>query len=463
MPGTADSTLDLFQDPTFIRFAGARPVAVLAPLALRHLLNPQALQQVFQENAHAQREVAVPFSALTRMMATVVLGQEPSVNSAIKKMSAELVASHPAVYGNLQRLEPGIARGLVTYSAQRTLAFQKHLGGIRRHDLAGYETRILDGNHLAGTDHRLRETRNTTAAPLPGKALVVYGPRHDAIRDCIPIEDGHAQERSALDPVLDTVRAGHLWVADRNFCTLKFLYGIAAADAAFLIRQHGQVKGEPLGQPRAAGTTETGVVYEQKFRLPDHRGVSLVIRRITVTLRHPTRDGDRQIHVLTNLPRDVDAVALAEEYRTRWRIETVMHVLTEAFRCEIKPLCYPRAALFGFAIAGVMYNARSMVRAAIRAEHGRETEESLSRYCMAAEIAQASDGLLVARPASAWESAAGLTPERLSDEMRPIARGMNFTRYRKSPRGPRKPKPKPTHAKRKVHVSTKKLLDQRRE
>jgi hypothetical protein len=82
---------------------------------------------------------------------------------------------------------------------------------------------------------------------------------------------------------------------------------------------------------------------------------------------------------------------------------------------------------------------------------------------MAAEIAQASDGLLVARPASAWESAAGLTPERLSDEMRPIARGMNFTRYRKSPRGPRKPKPKPTHAKRKVHVSTKKLLDQRRE
>lgn len=462
MPGTASA--DFFQNPMFHLFAKARPVAVLSQMAFRHLLDSQALQQVFEENAQSQREVTIPFSALTRMMASVVLGQEPSVNAAIKKLSGDLLASHQAVYGKLQRLETGISRGLVTYSFQRTLALQQHLGSFSRHDIAGYETRILDGNHLAATEHRLLETRNITAAPLPGKTLVVYSPRYDAVMDCFPIEDGHAQERSALDEVLKTVSKRQLWVADRNFCTLKFLYGIAAAGAAFIIRQHGQLVGQPLGKLREVGKTETGVVYEQKFQLPEYKGSSLVIRRIIVKLHQPTRDGDRQVLLLTNLSCDeVDAVTISEEYRKRWRIETVMQVLTEALRCEIKPLCYPKAALFGFSIALVMYNALSIVLAAIKAEHGRETSEALSRYSMALEIAQASDGMLVALPPSQWASLHHVSPERLAQEMQQIVRNMDFTYYWKSLRGPKKPKPKPTHARRKVHVSTKKLLDQRRE
>jgi IS4 transposase len=461
MPGTATN---FFQNPIFLAFAKMRPIAVLAQMALRHLLDSRALQRVFEENAQAQREVAIPFSALTRMMASVVLGQEPSVNAAIKKMSGDLVASHQAVYGKLQRLETGTSRGLVTYSFQRTLALQQELGSISRHDIAGYETRILDGNHLAATEHRLLETRNSTAAPLPGKTLVVYSPRYDAVMDCFPIEDGHAQERSALDEVLETVRERQLWVADRNFCTLKFLYGIAAAGAAFIIRQHGQLVGQPLGKLREVGKTETAVVYEQKFQLPEHNGSTLVIRRIIVKLHQPTRDGDHQVLLLTNLSRDeADALTIAEEYRKRWRIETVMQVLTEAFRCEIKPLCYPKAALFGFAIALVMYNALSIILASIKAEHGRETSELMSRYYMALEIAQASDGMLIALPPSQWAGLSEASPESLAQEMLQIVRNMDFTYYGKSPRGPKKPKTKPTHARRKVHVSTKKLLDQRRE
>ena len=104
MPGTAT---ELFQNPMFLAFAQLRPVAVLAQMALRHVLDPQALQQVFLENAQTQREGTIPFPALTRMMASVVLGQEPSVNAAIKKMSADLAASHQAVYGKLQRLATG--------------------------------------------------------------------------------------------------------------------------------------------------------------------------------------------------------------------------------------------------------------------------------------------------------------------------------------------------------------------
>jgi len=462
MPRMATPGVDLFQDPLFLAFAKERPVATMAQMALRHLLDSQALLSVFQENAQAQREAVIPFAALTKMMASVVLNQEPSVNAAIKKMEGELRASHQAVYGKLQRLETGVACGLVEYSFKRSFVMQQNLGSFCHHDIAGFETRMIDGNHLAATEHRLKETRDTTAAPLPGKMLVVYSPRYDAVVECFAIEDGHAQERSALDAVIETLRARQLWVADRNFCTLKFLHGLVRAGSRFIIRQHGQLEGEPLGQPRRIGKTETGEVFEQKFRLPKFDGSELVIRRVMVKLKEPTRDGDYEIFLLTNLLADeADALEISEAYRKRWRIETVMQVLTEVLRCEIKPLCYPKAALFGFAIALVMYNALSIVLAAIKAAHGRETGPTLSRFYMALEIAQTTDGMLIALPPSRWEPLEDAPPEHLAREMLRVAEQMDLRYYLKSTRGPKKPKPKPTHAKRNVHLSTKKLLDER--
>ena len=46
--------------------------------------------------------------------------------------------------------------------------------------MPGYPIRILDGNHLAGTEHRIKELRALRAGALPGQALVVLDP--DAIR-----------------------------------------------------------------------------------------------------------------------------------------------------------------------------------------------------------------------------------------------------------------------------------------
>ncbi len=59
--------------------------------------------------------------------------------------------------------------------------------------------------------------------------------------------------------------------------------------------------------------------------------------------------------------------------------------------CEIKPLCYPKAALFCFASALLMYNAFAVMTAAIAAEHGRQKAELLSHDDVASEIAEATD------------------------------------------------------------------------
>jgi hypothetical protein len=99
------------------------------------------------------------------------------------------------------------------------------------------------------------------------------------------------------------VRAGQLWIAERNYCTVEFLHGLAAG-AKFINRQHGQLDGTPVGKPRRSGATETGAVWEKEFRTPEHAGQALRIRRVLVKLRQATRDGDREIAVLTNLSVD---------------------------------------------------------------------------------------------------------------------------------------------------------------
>ena len=78
----------------------------------------------------------------------------------------------------------------------------------------------------------------------------------------LPCEDGHAQERSLLLQVLPLVTAGDLWIADRNFCTVGFLYGIVQAGGFFILRQHGNSPIASSGEPRSCGRCSTGEVFD---------------------------------------------------------------------------------------------------------------------------------------------------------------------------------------------------------
>ena len=164
---------------------------------------------------------------------------------------------------------------LVRQSYRKTVEICKEIGCVAHNDLPGYTTRILDGNWLSGTEHRLEETRRSTAAPLPGKSLVVYDPRYNTdlrlLRDSkMPMRKNAADSMS----VIATLEKHQLWLADRNFCTLKFLYAIAAKSGVFVIRQHGQLHGTEKGKLRKIGESETGVVYENKLVLPNYEGQS---------------------------------------------------------------------------------------------------------------------------------------------------------------------------------------------
>jgi DDE family transposase len=317
--------------------------------------------------------------------------------------------------------------------------------------------RILDGNHLSATEHRIEELRTTWAAPLPGKVLAVLEPETGLASDVLLTPDGHAQERSLLDEVLEIVRERDVWIADRNFCTLKFLFEIAKKLGCFIIRQHGTLKGKLCGRRVFMGEGPTGKIYEQAIEFV-YEGTTYKLRRITIELIQATRDGDTRLHLLTNLPTKVSALKAAELYRKRWTIETLFLEVTTTLTCEIHTLCYPKAALFVFCLALVAANAVAVVKAALRAVHGDEKADELSGYYLALEVKQVHQGMMIAVPPACWEAFVRMKPGRFAKMLKQIAAHVDLEIYRKSPRGPKKPPPKKSRYQNGGHVSTHKLL-----
>lgn len=114
------------------------------------------------------------------------------------------------------------------------------------------------------------------------------------------------------------------------------------------------------------GSAEGRQVFEQTISLSDDDGQLLLLRRVQVHLDEPTRDGDQDIFILTNLPIGAaSATLISKLYRKRWTLETLFQVLTQTLGCLIKTLGYPKAALFAFCVALVAYNVLSVVKAAL--------------------------------------------------------------------------------------------------
>jgi IS4 transposase len=323
----------------------------------------------------------------------------------------------------------------------------------------------LDGNHLAGTEHRILELRRHRAAALPGQALVFYDPRFDLITDIVPCEDAYAQERSLLEQALELIAARDCMVADRNFCTLGFMFGIHRRRAFFVFRQHAMLSWTPAGEGKCVGEDEWGrKIYEQKIQIIDpSTGQSLILRRITIALLKPTKDGATEIHILTNLPRKAaDAIKVAKLYAERWTIENAFWHLSEELQSEINTLGYPKAALFGFAVATVAYNVVSLVKNTIRVVWGENfVREELSMYYLALEVSQVTQGMLIATGEKPWEVFGTMTTAQFARTLRELAEQMDLRKYTKAKRGPKKKPPKQISGKNNPHVSTARILASR--
>jgi len=206
----------------FEPFVEQRPICMMARGVVEHLCNAARIDALFARTAEMQYTRALLFSSVVDLRGQVVLGVQPSVHAAYQAQAAQLGVSDQAVYDKLNHVELRVSAELVRDAARQAApvigALQAELPPL----VPGYRTKILDGNHLAASDHRLEELRHTWAAPLPGQILVVLDQQPMLATEVVLCEDGHAQERSLLGQGLPLVEQDDLWIADRNFCTVDF-------------------------------------------------------------------------------------------------------------------------------------------------------------------------------------------------------------------------------------------------
>ena len=388
-------------------------------------------------------------------MSQVVFCMQPSVRAAYLAHAADVGTSIVSVYNKLNGLETRTSAELVRYSAREFAPLIAQMDGARVPWLDGYRVKIVDGNCLEASEHRLKALREVSGRALPGKSLVVYEPALGLVTDVFPCEDGHAQERSLLGTVLTTVAADDLWIADRNFCTRAFLCEMDTRGSFFVIRQHQGLPFEILSPLRSDTRTPTGPLAQQRVCVVDEHGVQHVWRRLRLKWDHPTRNGATLLHSLTNLPRQISAQRVAQLYRKRWTLETAFQHLEAYFHSEINTLGYPKAALFGFSLALVAYNVLAVVLAALRSVHGEDmVEHEVSLYYIANELATTYTGMMIAIPEPEWAIFFAMPTADLAAILRELAQRVCLQSFRKSRKSPQQARCKPPGAQKKGHVST---------
>lgn len=445
------------------RFAKQAPAAVLFRGLFARVFADERMDAIFREYKERQVESPLLFSALLRLLTPVVSGSKPSVHAAYQALEDELGVSSQAVYDKLRGTEPGVSAALVRVPAAELIQVLDRAGAGRPDPIAGYHTFVIDGKRLDGTEHRLSETRRSNSAPLPGTVLAVLDTRWELFVDVACDPDAYACERKVVAPLLERLEAGALYLADRNFCDGPLIASFLRQSAFFVLRQHGRsprwrtlAKSRPV---KVGKDARGGTVWEQaiEVQLPD--GSWQRLRRVTVKLPQPTRDGDAELHLLTNLPAAVSARAVADGYAQRWTIETCLGHLAQALNAEINTLAYPGAALLCFCLALVLFNLLSALRTLLR-KYATAAEQvvDLSYYYLALEIAEAQRGLEIMVGDAYWKRCAALPLKQFVAWVQSVARHAQLRRYRKHPRQPKRPPPKRSSGKKRAHVSTHRIL-----
>ena len=140
-------------------FAGRSPVCVMTRATLEQILSDERPNRIFEETVvrHYCRELA--FAARVQLTTMVVARIRPSANAACKSVAAKVAVSVNSVDNKLQGIEPAVSESLVRETAADMAAAIDQLGAAVEGPVGGRELRILDNNHLAGTEHVMRELR----------------------------------------------------------------------------------------------------------------------------------------------------------------------------------------------------------------------------------------------------------------------------------------------------------------
>jgi hypothetical protein len=437
------------------RFVERAPAAVLVHGLIESCLSPAFLDAVAMPHlppAPNPRQLA--FSHLVEILLPVVFESKKSVGQSYRDAThLHAVATLKCVYERLAVTPTAAVAALVEAVAKRIgPLLDPHPPGTTRF-------LTLDGNHLAATQNRLADLAGLPAA-LPGQAMVLRDQATGVFLRVLLHEDGHANERSLHHQLRDWCEPSDVVIADSCFCTEAFLIGMRQRGAGVIVRHHGGVGLTSRGERRDCGRVGTGRVYETRVR---YARTQWEFRLVEVELDRPTREGQRTIGVLTDVPEEtLSAVQVAAKYHERRTIETAFQELAEGLRGEVETLAYPKAALFAFGLAVSMYNLLQVIRQAIERQAQPEARVDVSAVLLGQEVSSYAAGLGAALEQNPQLPTPGWTATQLRAWVNELAARLAGPRYARSKRGHRKqpgPKSKPAKG---SHTATARILGQRR-
>ena len=174
----------------FQRFMEKSPVPVMVQVLLELVLNPDKLEALFERATVEQYTRTLLFSTVFDLMNLVIFKTFPSVHAAYREQGEQIGVSITSVYNKLNGIGANTSALLVRDTASEKAEIIEALGGRRAAWLAGYRIKMLDGNCIEATEHRLQVLRETKAGALPGKSLVVYDPELELEKLRVAIEAG---------------------------------------------------------------------------------------------------------------------------------------------------------------------------------------------------------------------------------------------------------------------------------
>ena len=175
-------------DAVFQPFIEQSPVSVMFRGTLENILSPERMNHRFAKHARQQYGHRRPFSCCVEMLGLVVVQTRPSVNAAYQAKREQVAVSVQSVYQKLAGIEPQVSEALVRETAADLAAVVDAMHATTPGPLSGYDCRIVDGNHLQGTHHRLKELRRLGDAALPGSTVAVLDPQPELIEDIVADE-----------------------------------------------------------------------------------------------------------------------------------------------------------------------------------------------------------------------------------------------------------------------------------
>ena len=103
----------------FERFSQDSPLSVMAQGILENALDPQILDQLFEDVAEKQFTHKLLFSTIVDLMSVVVCRVRPSIHAAFQARAETVGATIDAVSDKLDGTEPAVSAALVQATAAR--------------------------------------------------------------------------------------------------------------------------------------------------------------------------------------------------------------------------------------------------------------------------------------------------------------------------------------------------------